>query len=162
MTEHTPEQRAADLIVDIAESLVVSNELGGAHEYYNEAGGLFAEYFTDDGKLEALYRVHVTVEEVPKDTNRKLPNPDDVRRKLVGLAHQFTPDNRKPSVGRIVHYTNADGDTMPAIITEIFADNTVDLWIFWPKSSRVDDLTGFGFARALKPTPMHWNWPDLT
>ena len=69
----------------------------------------------------------------------------------------------KPSIGRIVHYTNlgdADGKFPPeaqaAIITGVHENGTVSLHIFY-KTGQFD-LPAVNFSEE----PMkrgHWNWP---
>lgn len=74
----------------------------------------------------------------------------------------------KPTVGRIVHYTNlGDRDNVyppeaqAAIITKVHTDDFVDLCIFYP--------TGWFFRQRVEKTGAkagtddargRWNWPE--
>lgn len=74
----------------------------------------------------------------------------------------------KPSIGRIVHYTNLgdkDGKYPPevqaALITGINADGTVALHVFYktgqfdmPSVNSTDAPAGSDMARG------HWTWPE--
>lgn len=73
---------------------------------------------------------------------------------------------QKPTVGRIVHYTNlgdADGryppETQPAIVTRVNTDGSLGLWVLYPSGmfymASVDgeDDHGKGLGRG------RWNWP---
>lgn len=69
---------------------------------------------------------------------------------------------QKPSVGRIVHYTNLgdkDGkypaETQAALITAVHPDNTVSLKIFY--RTGIFDMDPVPFSDT--PRRGHWNWP---
>lgn len=69
---------------------------------------------------------------------------------------------QKPSIGRIVHYTNlgdSDGKYPPeqqaAIITRIKNDELVSLLIFYPTGQF--NMTDVPFSKVYKRG--HWSWP---
>lgn len=68
----------------------------------------------------------------------------------------------KPTIGRIVHYTNlgdADGkyppEQQPAIIVRVNDDETVGLHIFYPTGQF--DMAKVPFSEEYKRG--HWSWP---
>jgi len=68
----------------------------------------------------------------------------------------------KPSIGRIVHYTNlgdAAGEFPPeqqaAIITGVNTDGTVSLKIFY--RTGIFDMQDVAFSET--PERRHWSWP---
>jgi hypothetical protein len=71
----------------------------------------------------------------------------------------------KPTIGRIVHYTNLgdkDGrfppETQAAIITGVNDDGTVALHIFY-KTGQFD-MPAVPYSET--PARGHWNWPPLS
>jgi phage terminase large subunit-like protein len=68
---------------------------------------------------------------------------------------------QKPSVGRIVHYQsyNENGEcAYAAIITQVNADETVDITTFGPSSIYIHH----GVKFSPEPKASHWNWPPRT
>ena len=71
----------------------------------------------------------------------------------------------RPSIGRIVHYCDLDRDTLTAaIITEVHADNCVNLRLFYDEDRPVRHITSV--IKSLRSTPElrveHgcWEWPE--
>jgi hypothetical protein len=71
----------------------------------------------------------------------------------------------RPSIGRIVHYTNLgdkDGkyppETQAALITGVNEDGSVALHVFY-KTGQFD-MPSVPFAES--PVRGHWNWPPRT
>lgn len=67
----------------------------------------------------------------------------------------------KPTIGRIVHYTNLGAHVAPAMITEVNDDGTVTLHVFY-KNGQVDLPR---IERAKQPAGSveaegKWQWPD--
>lgn len=62
---------------------------------------------------------------------------------------------QKPTIGRIVHYFNTDGEVRPAIITEVDGAS-VSLTIFNSLGSHFKD----DVPHAPFPTPHCWSWPE--
>lgn len=69
---------------------------------------------------------------------------------------------QKPSIGRVVHYTNLgdrDGkyppETQAAIITGVNSDGTVALVIFY----RTGIFNMASVPYSALPNRGHWNWP---
>lgn len=63
----------------------------------------------------------------------------------------------KPSVGRIVHYVNTQGEHCAAIVTRVFSDTCVNLTVFGS-----DNMT-YGFTSILfneGATAGSWHWPE--
>lgn len=64
---------------------------------------------------------------------------------------------QKPTVGRIVHFLTEEGETLPAIITKVNDDDTVNLQAFTNNEH--------GNSVALLKTIVHgkkerqWSWP---
>ena len=72
----------------------------------------------------------------------------------------------KPTVGRIVHYTNlgdADGkyppETQPAIVTRVNADGSLGLWVLYPSGMFYMAAVEGEDARSKGPGRGRWNWP---
>lgn len=72
----------------------------------------------------------------------------------------------KPTVGRIVHYTNlgdADGkyppETQAALITGVNADGTVSLKVFYRTGIFDMPSVSMGGPDGTTPTRGCWNWP---
>jgi hypothetical protein len=68
----------------------------------------------------------------------------------------------KPTVGRIVHYTNLgdkDGkyppETQAALITKVYTDTCVSLFIFYKTGIFFMDSVDF----SEEPARGKWNWP---
>ncbi len=68
----------------------------------------------------------------------------------------------KPSIGRIViyhHPGSADGThparQSPAVIQQVNADGTVDLWVFGPHGFHKNNGTVQGTG------PCQWDWPRI-
>ncbi len=66
---------------------------------------------------------------------------------------------QKPSKGRIVLYTDADGDTAPAIITAVHNATCVNLRVFTDDSEPPAHLTSVGMGSPEEKG--FWCWPRL-
>lgn len=78
------------------------------------------------------------------------------------LKDRIERAQQKPSIGRIVHYTNlgdADGKYPPtvqgAMITAVYDDGTVALKVFY--RTGIFDCDHIPFSD--EPERGHWNWP---
>lgn len=65
------------------------------------------------------------------------------------------PKPQVPTVSRVVHYFNTDGEVRPAIITEVDGAS-VSLTIFNSLGSHFKD----DVPHAPFPTPHCWSWPE--
>jgi hypothetical protein len=64
----------------------------------------------------------------------------------------------KPTIGRIVHYQTADGDTLPAMIVRVHSDTCVNLKVFQDSTESSRHETS-----VIKGTsPRTWAWPVVT
>jgi hypothetical protein len=88
---------------------------------------------------------------------------------LAGLNEVPSQPTQRPSIGRIVYFTTAEGDhaIWPAIITEVYSDRTVSLCIFPSSSPALDRhaaYTGDHINKTDAPPGTEeaagfWNWP---
>lgn len=60
-----------------------------------------------------------------------------------------------PSVGRVVHYSDAGADPIAGIITGVNKNGTVALCLFF----RGGHLNKDAVPYSEKPAARHWNWP---
>lgn len=62
---------------------------------------------------------------------------------------------QKPSVGRIVHYTSKDGNTLAAIVNAVSSDDYTRITVFLHDGSTLSGDAPF----SAEPKIGHWNWP---
>ena len=66
--------------------------------------------------------------------------------------------DQKPTVGRIVHYTNSELTHEAAIVTAVHGDTMVSLAVFsWNGISRSQTSVSLDGADG---TPNTWHWPE--
>lgn len=77
---------------------------------------------------------------------------------LAGAARQIgeAVDGPKPSLGRIVHYCDAYGQSVAAIVTRVIEGDTVSLTLFYPGST--PSPLDFPVKRGRGPST--WSWPE--
>ena len=67
------------------------------------------------------------------------------------------------SIGRIVIFTDENSVKLPAIVTKVWNDDCVNLWVF-PNGSEVG---GAGITKTsvikktLHPQARAWDWPEI-
>lgn len=67
-------------------------------------------------------------------------------------------DTMPPSVGRIVHYVDAGGRCLAAIVTEVVASDVVHIAVFQPARADLRPVSWVTFSTA--KTPSTWHWPE--
>lgn len=61
------------------------------------------------------------------------------------------------TVGRSVHYYDANGRVRTAVVTALGADDAVVLTIFPPGAAPICSPDEVPYSA--QPTPLHWTWP---
>ncbi len=61
----------------------------------------------------------------------------------------------KPSIGRIVHYTNSDGLAQAALVIHVWSDTCVNL-VTWNQNGTSSTLTSVLSGAE----PGQWKWPE--
>jgi len=66
----------------------------------------------------------------------------------------------KPSIGRIVYFFNGDDqDNLPAIITKVWSDTCVNLYVFGYKKG-AEVFSSVNYNEGLKEA-RSWDWPEI-
>lgn len=63
----------------------------------------------------------------------------------------------KPTVGRIVHYVNENGEHCAAIVAKVWSDTCVNLTLFTPNGG-TESRTSASYDEL--PRSYSWHWPE--
>lgn len=65
----------------------------------------------------------------------------------------------KPSIGRIVHFTDREYGTVAAIVTKVEAEDDTRVWLTAFLPEKLPGFLTVPVPHAETPTLGHWSWP---